>query len=211
MKRILIPFCIVLSAYAVGQVGVNTSTPEATLDVVTKNITDKVLKLSTVSNNATNRIADINYEKGSPLYIDDNGYVYKAYSPSNLNGVSGVADGNYVLTTAWKTIYTLPHNGSILDFSFFTNFSFGSGGSSLISGKVSVGNGTGINIYTYSSSVLPIKEISNNLTKLTSINFNSGAGLQFQLNGNTLQARLSQPSVNNSFIEIYGSTVTKTQ
>ncbi|GGF08908.1 hypothetical protein GCM10010984_27560 [Chishuiella changwenlii] len=191
--------------------GINTSTPQAMLDVVTSTTTDKVLKLSTVSNNTTNRIAGINYQKGSPLYIDDNGYVYKAYSPVSSVGVSGVADGNYVLTAEWKTIYTLPHIGSNLDFSFFTNFSFGAKRSSSLAGKVMVGNGTGINIYMYNSSVVRVTGLSNNLTRQTSIDFASGAGLQFRLNGMSLQARLSESILTDSSLTIYGSTVTRIQ
>ena len=125
MKRILITFCLTLSLYGYGQMGVNTSTPQATLDVVTSSLSNKALKLSTVTDNVTNKISDINHQKGSPLYIDNSGYVYKAHTPSNINGASGLADGNYVFTAEWRTIYTLPHIGSNLDFSFFTNFSFG--------------------------------------------------------------------------------------
>jgi len=209
MKRILIPFCIVLSAYAVGQVGVNTSTPQATLDVVTSTKKDKVLKLSTVTDNFTNKLDDINYAKGSPLYIDDNGFVYKAFTPADSSGFSGVADGRFNVTNEWSTLYTLPHNGSILDFSFFTNFSLGRSSAALVAGKVSVGTGTGINIYGYNSSILPITGVAGNLTKTASINFASGANLEFRLYGMNLQVKLSSSIRGGSNITIYGSVVTR--
>ncbi|GGF08918.1 hypothetical protein SAMN05443634_101171 [Chishuiella changwenlii] len=211
MKRLFITLYLVLSTYGLGQVGVNTSTPQATLDVVTPTVTDKVLKLSTVTNNVTNSLSDINYAKGAPLYIDDNGYVYKVYTPAAALGLSGVADGNFTITTAWSTLYTLPFSGSILDFSFYTNFSFGAASRALIAGRVSVGTGTGINIYGHNSSVLPITGLSNNLTAETSINFAAGASLQFRLNGMDLQAKLSESIPSDSFLTIYGSNVTRTQ
>ena len=74
-----------------------------------------------------------------------------------------------------------------------------------------VGNGTGINIYMYNSSVVRAIGLSGNLTRQTSINFASGAGLQFRLNGMSLQARLSESILTDSSLTIYGSTVTRIQ
>lgn len=211
MKKVTTTFCLALSIFGIGQVGVNTSTPQAMLDIVTSTETEKVLKLSTVTNNVTRSLSDINYSKGAPLYIDDNGYVYKLFTPNSLNGAISVADGTKEITSTWSTVYTLPFNGSILDFSFYTNFSLGVNSRALLAGKVSVGTGTGINIYGHNSSVSPLSGISNNLTRHVSIDFTMGVGLEFRLNENDLQVKLSDDITTRSFITIYNSSITRTE
>lgn len=126
MKKTLFPLVLCTSIFGYSQIGINTSTPNASLDIVSKGNTNatKALIINDNTNKELLSVSDIgevrleNYKNINLLGTDANGYLKSAQA---LNIPSLSAIGTVIANTVLDTgVYTIPFTVNKLDNTLLT-------------------------------------------------------------------------------------------
>lgn len=179
-----------------GYIGIAKSTPTATVDVI-GNVTDpalRILNLPTTNDRLVpnNTRSDVNYDKLTPLYVDDKGNVVKGYDPSgptvsNFDGVYSLPSisSTETITASTGVLITKVNSMTVLNFDVYSGLvlgqvnlganllatlSFGAG-TGITTSKVSSGTGSTTGV-THPLRIIPVYNAAANIASLdTSITF----------------------------------------
>lgn len=115
-----------------GNMGINSTSPDAQLGINTGTNTKSVLKINTVSTTNGRQNTGINYNLFSPLISDENGNLVKQFDLKTANSNSLTFDGSYTTSGATNKTLCSVNSGSILGFTVLTGFVQGQSGTGVV-------------------------------------------------------------------------------
>lgn len=174
-----------------GNVGIGTITPDAKL-VIIGTPTTAAIKATNIG--VSNLANNVDNPSLVPLVIDDQGIMYKQFSPTMLEN-SYASEATYgVPSGQYTTLFTAITDNTIVLFEFHTNFAFGNSNTGIVYGAISYSTKNGFQVREWSFSgntSTPGSNVTGAGTNTLTIDSNGGADIIFQYTGGIIRVRKS--------------------